>query len=430
MKRSGAVLLKLLGSMFIISLLVGCSTMNSWVSFLWDGGESQKAQEDQARWRNFGKSISPISPTTDHYRKGRYFQQKKKYTLAIEAYRDVLKNNPCHIEALNAMGVAYDQLGEYLNAEIAFKAAFELDTHRADITNNLGYCYLLQNNMPAAIEMFKMAVILDAASAIYSNNLGLAYARTTQYPLAFQEFKKSQGREKAFRYLQQVISKYGLSNQSEQYRLLAKSFQQAETTTSIHQGSDTQTTTTQLKKLRDKLLQPEEATPPTATNPDQADPITAWASDKPTPLSEPVPESAAGDNSYDEDFLDLPPVSPAEIEISNGNGVNGMAHLVGNFLSKRSFPIKRLTNASRFTFATSTIFYCPGYAHDAHDVESQIPGDQQVDEVKELGRPNIKVRVRLGNDVINKRHFFKQSIMTAEAGFLDRENRTKINTSM
>ncbi|MDD4648957.1 MAG: LytR C-terminal domain-containing protein [Desulfoplanes sp.] len=341
MKISGVSAAKVLGIAFLISLLIGCSTVNSWMSFSWDK-ESQQTAENQTLWQDFGKTINPVRQENAQYKKGRYFQQKKKYNLAIAEYRGVLQNNPRHIKALNAMGVTYDQLGDYFKAEMVFKAALELNDKREDLINNLGYCYLLQHKMPAAIEMFRQAVRMQGTNPIYRNNLGLAYAENEQYQLALQEFEHSKGRGKA------------------------------------------------------------------------------------TPLSKPTTSCS----SPNQPAKNIPPVAQAEIEISNGNGVNGMAHLVGNFLSKRSFSIKRLTNASRFTFATSTIFYCPGYAHDAHAVESQIPGDQQVDEVKELGRPNIKIRVLLGNDVINKRHFFKQSIITAEAGSCMGEGSLQIHRPM
>ncbi|MFA6811272.1 MAG: LytR C-terminal domain-containing protein, partial [Desulfoplanes sp.] len=279
--------------------------------------------------------------------------------------------------------------------------------------------------------MFQQTVRMQGTDPTYRNNLGLAYAKNEQYRLALQEFEHSKGRGKGFAYLNHVIARYGLSSQCDQYHVLEKSFPREKEGTSHQSCMDTtnvQTTALSIEKLRTKLLREGDAAQLRAPALDTMDRTILLASEQKKPVF--PAELATDERSPNKSGIDISPVAEAEIEISNGNGVNGMAHLVGNFLSKRSFPIKRLTNASRFTFATSTIFYCPGYAHDAHDVESQIPGDQQVDEVKELGRPNIKVRVRLGNDVINKRHFFKQSIMTAEAGFLDRENRTKINTSM
>ena len=417
MKMSGAILLKLLGSIFTISLLVGCSTMNSWVSFFWEDSESQKSLEEQTRWQNFGESINPIGHTTDHYKKGRYFQQKKKYTIAIEEYRNVLRNNPGHIEALNAMGVAYDQLGEYFKAEMAFKAALELNAHREDITNNLGYCYLLQNKMPAAIEMFQQAVKMNETNTTYKNNLGLAYTHNNQYQLALQEFEETRGRDKGFAYLMQVMARDGISNQSQDCRAVAKSLQRPEKSALSRSDISTisdQPSAIRLEKLRNKILQQENAAVVASTVPEP--PIATVASTQDTPQSPPLKEPAADDTSSSEPAQDSSPIAQADIEISNGNGVNGMAHLVGNFLTTRSFTVTRLTNADRFTYDTSTIFYCPGYSQDAHAVADQLPGDHALDEVKKLGRSNIKIRVLLGNDVINKRRFFKQSIMTAEAG--------------
>ncbi len=90
----------------------------------------------------------------------------------------------------------------------------------------------------------------------------------------------------------------------------------------------------------------------------------------------------------------------AEIEVSNGNGVNNMAKRVGNYFEKKGLIVSRLTNAEHFNFKETKIFYLKPYLHDAYIVAQHIPGWQNMKEVDELSRQNIKVKVLIGKDLI------------------------------
>jgi hypothetical protein len=90
----------------------------------------------------------------------------------------------------------------------------------------------------------------------------------------------------------------------------------------------------------------------------------------------------------------------AEIEVSNGNGVNRMAQRVGNYFDKKGLNVSRLTNAENFNFKETKIFYLRPYLHDAFIVAQQIPGWQNMKEVDELSRENIKIKVLIGEDLI------------------------------
>jgi hypothetical protein len=96
----------------------------------------------------------------------------------------------------------------------------------------------------------------------------------------------------------------------------------------------------------------------------------------------------------------------AGIEISNGNGVRSMAAKVGKYLKKEAFSVTRLTNAAHFGFQKTKIFYCPGYMHEAYEVAKQIPGWQDMDKVAALGPRGIKIKVLIGQDMIEHKSMF------------------------
>lgn len=87
------------------------------------------------------------------------------------------------------------------------------------------------------------------------------------------------------------------------------------------------------------------------------------------------------------------------IEVSNGNGVTGMAGRSASFFRRHGFAVGRITNADRFTVADTVIFYREGYLDAAKVVASVIPGEQQFEQVSDLGRKGIRIRVLLGRDM-------------------------------
>jgi Flp pilus assembly protein TadD len=101
------------------------------------------------------------------------------------------------------------------------------------------------------------------------------------------------------------------------------------------------------------------------------------------------------EDKTDKDFL-----VDTEIEVSNGNGVNNMAKRVGNYFEKKGLIVSRLTNAEHFNFKETKIFYLRPYLHDAYIVAQHIPGWQNMEEVDELSRQNVKIKVLIGKDLI------------------------------
>ena len=93
-------------------------------------------------------------------------------------------------------------------------------------------------------------------------------------------------------------------------------------------------------------------------------------------------------------------LSDLSLEISNGNGVRHMARRVGNLLMDEGFEKPHLTNASHFNHSETKIYYCIGYLQEAYRVAQEIPGYQNMEKVDRLERPEIKVKVLIGKDLI------------------------------
>jgi Flp pilus assembly protein TadD len=88
------------------------------------------------------------------------------------------------------------------------------------------------------------------------------------------------------------------------------------------------------------------------------------------------------------------------IEISNGNGVNNMARMVGDYLKGRGFRVTRLTNAAYFNHAETKIFYQKEYHEGADQVAEQLPVVQSREETEKFDRANINIKILIGKDLV------------------------------
>ena len=128
---------------------------------------------------DFWGNVRPVKDlAVSHYKLGRFYQQRAQHGKAVIEFNRAVDVDPEHVNAYNALGVAYGALHEYENAENAFRKAITLDPERAYLHNNLGYSYLCQKNFEAAVACLEKAADLDDKSRI-KNNLELARAGYT-----------------------------------------------------------------------------------------------------------------------------------------------------------------------------------------------------------------------------------------------------------
>jgi hypothetical protein len=102
-----------------------------------------------------------------------------------------------------------------------------------------------------------------------------------------------------------------------------------------------------------------------------------------------------------------------EIEVSNGNGVNGMASRLGSYLREKGFKVTRLKNANSFNHEKTKIFYYNGHLQDVHRLLQEIPGHIDMKYIIELKQMGNRLKILIGKDmipydnVISKTHLIK-----------------------
>jgi hypothetical protein len=93
-------------------------------------------------------------------------------------------------------------------------------------------------------------------------------------------------------------------------------------------------------------------------------------------------------------------VHSARIEVSNGNGVNGMARIVGNFLRAKGITGYRLTNADHFNYKQTVIYYRNGFFKQASQVKRLLPELSGTDHLMAANLSREPIRVLIGRDLI------------------------------
>lgn len=96
------------------------------------------------------------------------------------------------------------------------------------------------------------------------------------------------------------------------------------------------------------------------------------------------------------------------IEVSNGNGLAGMAGMVATFLDDFGYAGSRLTNHKTFDVPSSEVQYRTGYREEARLLTAHLVGKPVLVEMDGL-RQDISIRVVLGKDWLNEVAYFNRT---------------------
>jgi hypothetical protein len=101
-----------------------------------------------------------------------------------------------------------------------------------------------------------------------------------------------------------------------------------------------------------------------------------------------------------------------ELEIANGNGVNGMAGRLQNFLKEKGFKVVKITNANTFEHITTKIFYYSGHRKDVDHLIQEIafsPDERSIIELKNFGR---RIKIIIGKDIMRQNEVLAKAKFT------------------
>ena len=129
----------------------------------------------------------PRPEVTDEMR-GDIFMARKMYREAIDRYRLI---KPLTAMIHNKIGIAYQQLQQYGEAERSYKRAIKADAKHSQSVNNLGTVYYAEKNYRKATRQYEKAIQLAPDNASFISNLGMAWFARKQYDRATELLAKA-----------------------------------------------------------------------------------------------------------------------------------------------------------------------------------------------------------------------------------------------
>ena len=328
-----------------------------------------------------------------HYAIGRQHDRVGAWHLAAASYRKAVAADPQNVEAHNALGVALSRAGRHEEAQAALREALALDPERAHLRSNLGNVLLRAGRTHEAIVELKQAVLQDPRDAVALANLRLALSRSD--PAA------APGNNAG------PVSAVATLTDAPPEKSPPPSVATSVSSAAIRPLVPGQSPAPALEMASTSPR----AQPPMALQvidvPTVASleaPTTLSSGDAPTLLSSAeAPRPAAAVTTWPVTAEAQPP-SPAfgrqpRIEISNGNGVTGMAARLGAFLRANGLVRQAvLSNASSFTTTTTVVQYRPGFRDAALRIAAGAPYRMELAPAAE-GVLQADIRVVLGRDV-------------------------------
>lgn len=291
-----------------------------------------------------------------------------KPTVVVEPHRE----SP---QAWYDLGRYYQGQARHAQAIPAFEKAIAADASFVEARNRLAVSYAAVGRREDAIRQLEAAVQLSPEDAHLYSNLGYAYYLNGNAAKAVSALQQAialePGNQHALNNLGMVYAQLGEEEKSRE------AFAQA----AVNQPVAPSQSMVVPEKSLDRIVQ-------VAPNVYELRPQPALA-------VSPSPQAQA--------------LAPhARIEVSNGNGVNGMARRVGFYLKESGLPATRLTNTPGFNVAATRVEYRSGYEVEARQVAAAMPFRVEVVLSTSLRR-DIGVRLVLGKDLVGSQGYFRQT---------------------
>lgn len=115
----------------------------------------------------------------EHDHLGRIYESQGKSDLALEQYREALRQDKKHLPSLLHLGDLSYRTGDYSSAESAYAKALKLDPKNGDVMNDLAWVYIRTGKkLDTAQELITEALEVNPAHRpYYLDTLGVVLLR-------------------------------------------------------------------------------------------------------------------------------------------------------------------------------------------------------------------------------------------------------------
>ncbi len=168
-----------ISSLVLALMLIGLTAATARENRNWADGYSLWSQAVRVRPQFWG----------GHYNQGLELMRAKRYSEALNSLQRAAQLGPNEPFVFDALGRAYDGLGDTENAVASFKHSIAMDPAMFESFNNLGTIYFENNNYAEAERHFLLALKLKPEAAPVRYNLGLCYERWGKYTEAARQFE-------------------------------------------------------------------------------------------------------------------------------------------------------------------------------------------------------------------------------------------------
>ena len=306
-----------------------------------------------------------MSSADDAYLRGRNLHLERRYDEAIAAYQAALQADAGHVNANNGLAIAYAEQRDFAKAIPIWRALTQgahLGSGRATafLFGNLGYAYFLAGNYDEAQVALEKACLLDPLNARSWQYLGETLQKLGQNERARQMLSQASAlREHDFQ------ADYAAAGGGSRMPALERAVQ---ATQAGQARPDQEWAFVEVTRAPSGVLELRRVLP------------SAPAPKAPPPS---LPDPAQ-------------PAIAAALEISNGNGRQGMARLVSRQIRDPGVKIVRLTNEKGYKVRQTRIEYQPAFRDLAERLARRF-GTAIPVEVRMAGRADV--RMVIGHDL-------------------------------
>lgn len=314
-------------------------------------------------WRDDAPAIAaaPDASADAGYQRGRALHLVHRHDEAIAAYRAALRLDATHVNARNGLAVAYAERRDYAQAiaiwrDLTAGATLASGADSAYLFANLGYAHMLAGELDAAVTALEKACLLDPLNARAWQYLGETLVKRGDDARGQQMLRQAE-----------ILRTHDLRAD---YAVAAGGARVAaiEQALSTATRADDEWAVVDVVRKDSGLLELRRNTPRR----------------RPQPPVEPTQPPSAP----------LPAV--ALLEISNGNGRQGMARRLARELRDPGLKLVRLSNQKGFDVRRTRIEYQPAFRAAAERLALRVGASRPV----EAGAPaRADVRLVLGRDL-------------------------------
>lgn len=354
-----------------------------------------------------------VASATAYYQLGRYQQGQGRLAPAEEAYLKAITVDEAYVDAYNALGSLYAERGELKRSAEMFEKVVSLAPAAAYLHNNLGYAYYLQGLQGEAYRSIHKALTLDSGFERAWQNLEKVVATGTDHAL-MQALRERQilALPASFGGKTQLAQEPLLNVADSERRSEAESVPNAPPETIslvLHQESQLPQNDHATNVPDGVPILASDTRPGLLTRvgvsvreemPSHNAGVVAVSSRQELSANTPNHTLSGGSQPARQAALDQTPLAAMEVpqarfEVSNGNGISGLARRVRASLRKDGFAVSRVTNYASYAMTSTVVQYQPGFESAARSLVAKYNLNARL-VLAAAPRRNVDVRIILG----------------------------------